>query len=107
MTFFFYTDFLINDSTLKEKSVNVVFEGVDTLSEIKINGKTLAKTDNMHRKYKIDIKSFIVCGDNRLEVHIKSPTKFMKNMYDKDPVWSLSCMYKGQPYLRKALYMGG
>lgn len=104
---FFYTDFLINDSTLKEKSVNVVFEGVDTLSEIKINGKTLAKTDNMHRKYKIDIKSFIVCGDNRLEVHIKSPTKFMKNMYDKDPVWSLSCMYKGQPYLRKALYMGG
>lgn len=103
----FCTEFTLTEQILSQKHVNLVFGGIDTLSEIFLNGKQLLKTNNMHRKYVVDIKPYAHFGKNVLKVDIKSPTKYMDKMYAEKPIWSVDFVHKGQPYLRKALHMGG
>lgn len=47
------------------------FKGIDTFSEIYLNGKLLAKTDNMLIPYEFEISDFLVSGENEIVVHIK------------------------------------
>ena len=35
---------------------------------IRINGKEAARTNNMHRPYRIDLKSFLEEGENTMEI---------------------------------------
>ncbi|GAA3936557.1 glycoside hydrolase family 2 protein [Microbacterium soli] len=50
----------------------LVFEGLDTVSEIRLNGETLATTRNMHRTYRVDITGRLHHGDNELTVRFSS-----------------------------------
>ena len=95
------------DEWMQSRNVEIVFEGIDTLAEVRLNGNKILNTDNMHRRYLADIKRYVVSGKNTLEVHIQSPTAYMDAMYAKEPVWSVESMYPGNPYLRKAYHMGG
>lgn len=92
---------------LKMNYVHLVCEGLDTLTEIFINGKILAKTNNMHRKYSFDLKSFIHEGMNEIKVVIKSPVEFIEKAWaDKNDIWGV-CAKDGYQYIRKAHYMFG
>lgn len=103
----FSAEFNASDELMQRRNINIVFDGIDTLSEIKLNEKTILTTDNMHRQYTVDVKGLVVSGKNTLDVYIKSPTAYMDDMYSKQPVWSVESMYGGNPYLRKAYHMGG
>ena len=51
------------------------FEGIDTLSEVRLNGVLLGRTDNMHITWEFDVKGILREGNNTLEVTILSPTR--------------------------------
>lgn len=53
----------------------LVFQGIDTVARIRINGVEFASTRNMHRSYRFDITGRLAPGDNMLEVEISSPIK--------------------------------
>ena len=55
------------------------FEGIDTLSEVRLNGVLLGRTDNMHITWEFDVKGILREGNNTLEVTILSPTRFIRN----------------------------
>ena len=55
------------------------FDGIDTLSEVRLNGVLLGRTDNMHITWEFDIKGILREGNNTLEVTILSPTRFIRN----------------------------
>lgn len=57
----------------KSEVINLVFEGIDTYSEIYLNNKLVCSTNNMFLKYELEIKSLLKVGKNTLTVKIKSP----------------------------------
>ncbi|NLM74342.1 MAG: glycoside hydrolase family 2 protein [Clostridiaceae bacterium] len=99
--------FYIDEKLLNYKHIRLVCEGIDTLSEIRINGKFVANTENMHRIYEFDINKYLVSGDNLFQVTIFSPTKFIKRKHAEFPVYGAPEAMEGFPHIRKAHYMFG
>lgn len=53
----------------------LVFEGIDTIASIRLNGAEIGATRNMHRIYRIDVTGLLRDGENELRVRIASPIK--------------------------------
>lgn len=102
----YFTFFDIPDSMSLEDPLFLRFEGIDTISEIYLNGNLICTTQNMFRSYEIDIKPWIKKVQNHLEIKITSPTKYARqqeNKYGKLPV----ALSSERVYLRKAQYSFG
>nr|XP_033812769.1 beta-mannosidase [Geotrypetes seraphini]XP_033812778.1 beta-mannosidase [Geotrypetes seraphini] len=56
----------------KRQKVNLVCEGIDTVSKIFINNVIVGRTDNMFTKYTFDISNVIKNDDNFLEIQFSS-----------------------------------
>ena len=52
----------------KEVSYLLVFEGIDTLADIYLNGTHLAYVDDMHCRYEFSVGDILLDGENTLEV---------------------------------------
>ncbi|XP_071598687.1 beta-mannosidase isoform X1 [Heliangelus exortis] len=59
----------------KWQKVNLVFEGVDTVAQIRMNNITLGRTDNMFIRYSFDISS-LIREVNVVEVHFLSAISY-------------------------------
>lgn len=53
----------------------LVFEGLDTVADVLLDGVVIASTRNMHRTYRIDVTDRLREGANELEVRFTSPLK--------------------------------
>uniref|UniRef100_A0A672N1W2 beta-mannosidase n=1 Tax=Sinocyclocheilus grahami TaxID=75366 RepID=A0A672N1W2_SINGR len=62
-------------STTSWKAV-LVFEGVDTVSTISLNGVTIGKTDNMFRRHDFEVTDLLKDEDNILQVWIMSAVTY-------------------------------
>jgi len=94
------------DDLPTEENVELVFEGVDTLSDIRLNGRYLGSTEDMFLEYRFDIKDVLKTGKNVLEVHIKSPVREARTLeraYGKLGAAEEST----RTYIRKAQYSYG
>ena len=60
---------------MNEETVELVCEGLDTLSEIKINGVSVAKTSDMHRTYRFPVKKYLKQGENTIEIRSRCRCK--------------------------------
>ena len=86
---------------------SLCFDGIDTLSEVRLNGVLLGKTDNMHITWEFDVKGILREGKNTLEVTVLSPIRFIR---EADSEYHLGGSYesmRGFPHLRKAHCMFG
>jgi beta-mannosidase len=61
-------------------NTDLVFEGIDTVATIFLNGQVVAEVANQHRSYRYDSKSHLVQGSNKLEVVFQSPIKYADRM---------------------------
>lgn len=48
--------------------VDLVFDGLDTVAEIRLNSEILGRTQNMHRSHRFEVTERLQAGDNTLEV---------------------------------------
>ncbi|WP_439693820.1 glycoside hydrolase family 2 protein [Curtobacterium sp. SP.BCo] len=55
---------------------DLVFEGLDTVATITLNGRELARTCNQHRAYRLPADDSLVDGSNELVVHFASPVAY-------------------------------
>lgn len=53
--------------------VDLVCEGLDTVAAVRCNGTVVARTANMHRGYRVDLRSTAVAGRNELTVTFDAP----------------------------------
>ena len=89
-----------------EKTV-LCFEGVDTVSEIYLNGILIGKTQNMHRKYEFDV-SRVIKENNELKVFFPSVTEIFKQKYKEEPLFTEpSGPLAGARSIRKSFCMSG
>lgn len=89
-----------DENLLKEESVRLVFEGIDLFAEIYINGHLLGKTENMFLAYQYEILPYLIHGQNRLKVVMKSTTKAINE--GKKPDEYISIFNTKRFFLRKA-----
>ena len=98
--------FIVDNDFLNSEKIELVFEGVDTFSDIFLNNKKIGKTESMFFEYRFDVKNILKEKENILELHFKSPTKIAKSLEKKygelfSP-FDTSCVYT-----RKAQYSFG
>ena len=66
-----YTAVIPMDSSPGNKEL--IFNGLDTLAKVSINGQVRLTTKNMHRSYRLDITSEVAAGPVEIEVAFKAP----------------------------------
>ena len=106
----FSRSFAVEQELLHEKKVELVCEGLDTLTEIYLNGALLAKTDNMHRTWRFDVKEYLKTGENQIRILFKSVLNYIDQYeYAENKeihVIASGAMY-GNQLIRKAHSMFG
>lgn len=63
--------------------IDLVFDGLDTVARISLNGTVLGETANMHRRYRFDAREAIREGANELEVAFTSPYAYAEAQRDR------------------------
>ena len=58
------------------ENVELVFDGLDTVARIELNGSPVADTRNMHRTYRFDVRALLTNGMNELTVRFESPVRY-------------------------------
>jgi len=66
-------EFDVDSSFLTTENIELVFEGVDTYSDIYLNNIEILKTFNQFRQWKADVKSILQRSKNNLKIIISSP----------------------------------
>ena len=106
----FSRTFAAAEEILREEKVILVCEGLDTLTDIYINGKKAGSTDNMHRTWKLDVKELLRCGENQIRIVFRSVFKYIENYeYEENKeIHYVPCGgMKGNQLIRKAHCMFG
>lgn len=81
--FVYQTTFDVEEQIYNQDEIFLIFDGVDTFSEITLNGKLIGTTQNMFLQYEFDVKKHIKQTDNVLKVRMLSTKKKM-NEIDTD-----------------------
>ncbi|MFP3596615.1 beta-mannosidase [Chryseobacterium sp. SIMBA_029] len=100
----YHTTFTVTPKELENQNIDLVFNGLDTFTEIYLNGKLLRKTDNMFRKWEIPVKEYLKSGDNLLQVNFKSAVTEGKELAKKVP---FTMPESPRSFVRKAQYQFG
>ena len=106
----FTRTFDVDEELLAQQHIVLVCEGLDTLAEISINGTFLAKTDNMHRTWKVQAKTLLHPGKNEIQSVFRSVLRFIEDYpYEAHKkINYIPCgSMKGNQLLRKAHSMFG
>ncbi|MBR2623045.1 MAG: glycoside hydrolase family 2 protein [Clostridia bacterium] len=86
---------------------DLVFEGLDTLCSIYLNGEKIADTDNMHVRYAFDVTTLLKKGINHLQVVFHPVPAYLKQKNKEVKLFGANDCMAGYPHLRKAHCMMG
>lgn len=82
-------------------------EGLDTLADITVNGKSVGRADNMFRTWEFDVKEALRPGENTIAVTLCSPTRFIRQADAACHLDGSTDAMRGFSHLRKAACMFG
>ena len=99
--------FVRDESLASAEQIAIVFEGLDTLAEIQLNGESLGRADNMFRAWHWDVTNRLRAGDNEVTVTFKSAVLEAARLDAVRHLTSANDQLPGAPYLRKAPYHFG
>lgn len=105
--YLFEKSFTILEPVKKAKQQILRFEGIDTISEIKLNGQMIGRTENFHRSYEFEVTGLLKEGKNLLQVCICSPLTYIQEKEKKQHVGGTGDAMKGFPQIRKPHCMFG
>ena len=100
----------ITGEYMREDEIDLIFYGLDTLTDIYLNNERLAATSNMHRTYRFSIKDKVRAGANELKVVFHSTFRYLDEYVsekNKSSDYVNLGSIKGNQYLRKSFYMFG
>ncbi|MEN6313037.1 MAG: sugar-binding domain-containing protein [Clostridiaceae bacterium] len=96
---YYYKTFRLPESFFKSKTF-IAFEGIDTYSNVWLNGKKIGITDNMFREFSFDVTDLIRKNEeNTLIVRIKSIKHMMKELPHQK---YFACFNTARIFVRKA-----
>jgi len=96
------------DELLNNDRVELVFDGLDTIASIWLNGKLIGKTNNMFVPFRFDVTKFLKARNNSLLVKFESAIQYAKRLMDRYTTFSESDFNNPyRVYIRKAQYQFG
>jgi beta-mannosidase len=78
--------FDVPEELLEHERVLLRCEGLDTLADVKLNGRRLGRTDNMFRTWEFDVKDRLRTGENRIEVRFASAMRYIEKRQRQRPL---------------------
>ena len=106
----FIKNFSVSGEHMQQDCVDLVFYGLDTVSEIFLNGKKIGSTKNMHRTYRFSVKDTMRVGANELRIVFESPLRYVREFRpaeNKKTSFAPTGALPGSQYIRKAESMFG
>jgi len=100
------TYFDVTPALLARKNLDLVFDGLDGVAEVYVNGARILDTGNSFRVWRVPVKAHLHLGKNDLFVVFPSPVKAAAEAAAKDP-WQPKTKTGGKTYLRKPAYEYG
>ena len=95
--------FQLDPELLSLEHVELVAEGLDTVTEVRFNERLVARTENMFVEYRLDVKPLLRPGENAIEIlflnsHDYIASRLRKNHFREwnDPVGGCSLIRKQQ-----------
>lgn len=71
------TTISLSDEVLRASARHdLVFDGLDTVATVTLNGQVIAEVANQHRSYRFDVTRILTAGDNELTVAFRSPVRY-------------------------------
>ena len=64
--------FQLEEAFIQSPSVCINFDSIDTIAEVTINGHVIGYSDNMFVRRRWEVKPFLLVGENKLIVKIRS-----------------------------------
>ncbi len=98
------TDFEIDTKTLKNKRVELHFDGLDTYAKVYLNDTLIAITDNMFKSHIIDVTFQLKQGTNHLYILFESAVRKGKELAAQIP---FKLPGEEKVFTRKAQYQYG
>lgn len=77
--------FAVSEDLLSKRQILLVFEGLDTVATVLINGITVGRSTNMFHRYIFNIKEALKAGLNMVEVRFVSAVFYAKQQAKKSP----------------------
>ncbi len=108
----YWTVFSIDSAELKSaKDYRLHLTGVDTFSEVYLNGSLIGQTDDLFRSYVFSVSDYLLPGENRLVLRMLSPTmkahaQYMSSGFNY-PADNDRFSIHYSPYIRKSPYHFG
>lgn len=99
--------FSLEEGQLHTDRLLLVFEGIDTLADIYLNGQHLGSAENMHTRWEYDVLGTVAVGENELRVVLHSPVKYIREENEKVYTGGSADAMEGYPHLRKSHCMFG
>jgi beta-mannosidase len=94
--------FEVDRALWEEGRIALVCDGLDTLAEVRLNGRVLGETANMFRQYEWEVTSLLREGSNDLAITFHSPVQYVTRLQDQRPLRGVLQAIPGGPHLRKA-----
>ena len=64
--------FRVGRDFLRHDAIRLDCRGLDTIAEVYLNERLVAKTENMHRRHEFDVKPLLRAGENEIRVVFRS-----------------------------------
>lgn len=105
------TRFTLTDVQQQYQNIDLVFDGLDTYAEVFLNNKSVLKTNNMFRQWRLDSKDLLEKGENEIRIVFTPPILKNKNKVKqlgyKLPAGAETGTWQVSPFTRKAAYQFG
>jgi beta-mannosidase len=77
--------FRVRRDFLRHDVIRLDCRGLDTIAEVSLNGRLVARTENMHRRYEFDAKPLLRSGENELRVVFRSILEWNRRRIAAEP----------------------
>src|SRR4051812_31151952 len=77
------TTFDADAALFDHERIDLVFDGLDTVAKIELNGTLIGQTQNMHRSFRFDVRQHLKPRSNELRVTFASAVKYAFAMREK------------------------
>ncbi len=77
--------FRVGRDFLRHDAIRLDCRGLDTIAEVHLNGRLVIRTENMHRRYELDVKPLLRAGENELRVVFRSILEWNRRRIEAEP----------------------
>lgn len=93
--------FVVPEELRQHRCIELVFEGLDTIAEISLNGIRLGRTENMFVRHVFSIGEFLRPGQNELEITFRNTLDYLTEHRSWQPVKERNDPVGGRSRIRK------